>query len=271
MGQVVEPLVFGHGTGVSPIAVIVSTVFWTWLWGPLGLILAMPMTVCLAVLGRHVEGLEFFDVLLGDEPALTPEQRFYHRALSPATPPRSPIRPSSRSRTKSLQTYLDAVVLARTQARRARRERGPLDSEQTDKIAPRSRRCSTIFPSSSRAAGSPSFAASPRSTTRTRRPQAGLPRSRPPRKTRTTRPGPWSSGRACAGLGGRRAGAVHRRAHAARRGGRRHAGGGAEEARAGRQGAAARGDLGRPYRLARRTEAKLVVPLLSRPRQRARR
>jgi predicted PurR-regulated permease PerM len=76
MGQVVEPLVFGHGTGVSPLAVIVSTVFWTWLWGPLGLILAMPMTVCLAVLGRHVEGLEFFDVLLGDEPALTPEQRF---------------------------------------------------------------------------------------------------------------------------------------------------------------------------------------------------
>src|SRR6476646_1255448 len=54
MGQVVEPLVFGHGTGVSPIAVILSTVFWTWLWGPLGLLLAMPLTVCLVVLGRHV-------------------------------------------------------------------------------------------------------------------------------------------------------------------------------------------------------------------------
>ena len=69
MGQVVEPLVFGRGTGVSPVAVIVSTVFWTWLWGPLGLMLAMPLTVCLAVLGRNVEDLHFLEVLLGDEPA----------------------------------------------------------------------------------------------------------------------------------------------------------------------------------------------------------
>ena len=75
MGQVVEPLVFGRGTGVTPIAVIASTVFWTWLWGPLGLLLAMPMTVFLAVLGRHVEGLEFFDVLLGDEPGAHPGSR----------------------------------------------------------------------------------------------------------------------------------------------------------------------------------------------------
>jgi predicted PurR-regulated permease PerM len=52
MGQVVEPLVYGHGTGLSPIAIILSTVFWTWLWGPLGLLLAMPLTVCLVVLGR---------------------------------------------------------------------------------------------------------------------------------------------------------------------------------------------------------------------------
>ena len=82
MGQVVEPLVFGRGTGLSPIAVVISTVFWTWIWGPLGLFLAMPITVCLAVLGRNVEGLGFLAVMLGDEPALTPEQRFYQRALS---------------------------------------------------------------------------------------------------------------------------------------------------------------------------------------------
>jgi predicted PurR-regulated permease PerM len=82
MGQVVEPLVFGHGTGISPLAVIVSTVFWTWLWGPLGLLLAMPITVCLAVLGRHVEGLQFLEVLLSDEPALTPEESFYQRVLA---------------------------------------------------------------------------------------------------------------------------------------------------------------------------------------------
>jgi hypothetical protein len=82
MGQVVEPLVFGRGTGISPLAVIFSTVFWTWLWGPLGLLLAMPITVCLAVLGRHVEGLQFFEILLSDEPALTPEQSFYQRMLA---------------------------------------------------------------------------------------------------------------------------------------------------------------------------------------------
>ncbi|HXE03233.1 MAG TPA: AI-2E family transporter, partial [Methyloceanibacter sp.] len=82
MGQVVEPLVYGHGTGLSPIAVILSTVFWTWLWGPLGLLLAMPLTVCLVVLGRHVEGLNFLEVLLGDKPALTPAQSFYQRALT---------------------------------------------------------------------------------------------------------------------------------------------------------------------------------------------
>ena len=82
MGQVVEPLVFGHGTGISPLAVIVSTVFWTWLWGPLGLLLAMPMTVCLAVLGRNIEGLQFFEILLGDEPALTPQESFYQRLLA---------------------------------------------------------------------------------------------------------------------------------------------------------------------------------------------
>ena len=81
MGQVIEPLVYGHGTGLSPIAVILSTVFWTWPWGPLGLLLAMPLTVCLVVLGRHVEALNFLEVLLGDKPALTPAQSFYQCAL----------------------------------------------------------------------------------------------------------------------------------------------------------------------------------------------
>ena len=73
MGQVIEPLVYGHGTGLSPIAVILSTVFWTWLGGRSDC-LAMPLTVCLVVLGRHVEALNFLEVLLGDKPALTPAQ-----------------------------------------------------------------------------------------------------------------------------------------------------------------------------------------------------
>ena len=134
MGQVVEPLVFGHGTGVSPLAVIISTVFWTWLWGPLGLILAMPMTVCLAVLGRHVEGLEFFEVLLGDEPALTPEQRFYHRALA-GDAAEVTYEAELALKDESLQTYLDAVVLPALKIAERDATRGTLDSEQTDKVA----------------------------------------------------------------------------------------------------------------------------------------
>ncbi|MGI4977264.1 MAG: AI-2E family transporter, partial [Janthinobacterium lividum] len=69
MGQVVEPLLYGHSTGLSPIAVVVVAIFWSWLWGPIGLILSTPLTLCLVVLGRHVKRLEFFDVLLGDRPA----------------------------------------------------------------------------------------------------------------------------------------------------------------------------------------------------------
>lgn len=82
MGQVMEPWLLGSSTGLSPLAVIASAVFWTWLWGPIGLLLAVPLTVCLIVLGRYVPQLNFIYVLLGDEPALTPAQRFYQRMLA---------------------------------------------------------------------------------------------------------------------------------------------------------------------------------------------
>ncbi|HEY0525261.1 MAG TPA: AI-2E family transporter [Stellaceae bacterium] len=82
MGQVVEPLLYGHSTGLSAVAVVVSAAFWTWLWGPIGLLLSTPLTVCLVVLGRHVEHLQFLDVMLGDRPALAPEESFYQRVLA---------------------------------------------------------------------------------------------------------------------------------------------------------------------------------------------
>ena len=65
MAQVIEPIVYGHSTGLTPVSVVIATIFWTWLWGPIGLILATPLTLCLVVLGRHVNRLEFLDVLLG--------------------------------------------------------------------------------------------------------------------------------------------------------------------------------------------------------------
>jgi predicted PurR-regulated permease PerM len=134
MGQVVEPMVFGRGTGVTPIAVIASTVFWTWLWGPLGLLLAMPMTVCLAVLGRHVEGLEFLDILLGDEPALTPAQRFYQRALT-GDAAEATYQAELALKDESLQTYLDAVALNGLKLAERDFERGAIDGDQEVKIA----------------------------------------------------------------------------------------------------------------------------------------
>jgi predicted PurR-regulated permease PerM len=82
MGQLVEPLLYGRSVGLSPIAVVVAATFWTWAWGPIGLLLSTPLTLCLAVLGRHVERLRFLDVLLGNRPPLAHEESVYLRILS---------------------------------------------------------------------------------------------------------------------------------------------------------------------------------------------
>ncbi|GAB2892415.1 AI-2E family transporter [Paraburkholderia jirisanensis] len=81
-GQVVEPLLYGHRSGLSPLAVVVAAIFWSWLWGPIGLVLSTPLTLCLVTLGRYAERLRFLTVLLGDQPALTPAQNFYQRLLA---------------------------------------------------------------------------------------------------------------------------------------------------------------------------------------------
>jgi predicted PurR-regulated permease PerM len=133
MGQVVEPLVFGRGTGVSPLAVVISTVFWTWLWGPIGLILATPLTVCLAVLGRHVEGLQFFEILLGDKPALTPQQSFYQRALS-GDAAEATYQAELSLKDQSLVSYLDSVAMSGLKFAERDSRRGSLDAEQEEKI-----------------------------------------------------------------------------------------------------------------------------------------
>ena len=79
--NVVEPWLYGASTGLSPIAIIAAAVFWTWLWGPIGLLLSTPLTVCLVVLGRHVPQLAFLDVILGNEPVLEPPELLYQRLL----------------------------------------------------------------------------------------------------------------------------------------------------------------------------------------------
>ena len=78
----IEPWLYGTSTGVSPVAVILAAVFWTWLWGPVGLFLSTPLTVCLVVLGRHVPSLQFLNILLSDQPVLSTEMKFYQRLLA---------------------------------------------------------------------------------------------------------------------------------------------------------------------------------------------
>lgn len=82
IGNWVEPRLYGAHTGLSSLAILIATVFWTILWGPAGLILSMPLTVCVAVLGRHVPQLSFLHILLGDEPVLTDDAQVYQRLLA---------------------------------------------------------------------------------------------------------------------------------------------------------------------------------------------
>lgn len=109
-GQVIEPLLYGHSTGLSPVSVVVSAIFWTWLWGPVGLILSMPLTLCLVVLGRHVERLKFIDVMFGDQPALTPAESFYQRMLA-GDADEALDQAEVLLRDRPLSTYYDEVAL----------------------------------------------------------------------------------------------------------------------------------------------------------------
>jgi predicted PurR-regulated permease PerM len=123
-GQVIEPVLYGHFTGLSPVAIVVSTLFWALLWGPIGLMLAMPLTVCLVVLGRHIEVLEFIEVLLGDEPALEPEERFYQRLLA-GDATEAADQAEKQLKMESLSAYYDSVpmkALALAQADAVRRK-----------------------------------------------------------------------------------------------------------------------------------------------------
>jgi predicted PurR-regulated permease PerM len=129
MGQVVEPLVYGHSTGLSPVSVIVAAIFWGWLWGPIGLILSMPLTLCLVVLGRHVDRLEFLDVLLGNRPALTPVESFYHRMLAGDL---DEVQDYAEQllKDRSLSSYYDEVAIRGLQLAALDIERGVLTQAQ---------------------------------------------------------------------------------------------------------------------------------------------
>ncbi len=118
VANLVEPLVYGGTTGLSPVALIAAATFWTWLWGPIGLLLSTPMTVCLVVLGRHVPQLQFLNVMLGNEPVLTPVETFYQRILA-NDPEEVTEQAEEFAKNSSLSQFFDEVAipaLARAQA-----------------------------------------------------------------------------------------------------------------------------------------------------------
>lgn len=124
----VEPLLFGHSTGVSPLALLVAAVFWTWVWGPIGLVLSTPMTVCLVVLGQHVPRFRFLSLLLGDQPALAPHASFYQRLLAGDTE-EAAIVVREVEKTHGLEAVPDEVVLPALRLARRDRERGGLTAQ----------------------------------------------------------------------------------------------------------------------------------------------
>ena len=132
-GQVVEPLVCGRTAGLSPVAIVVAASFWTWLWGPVGLLLSTPMTLCLVVLARYVEKLQFIDIMLGDQPALSPQQAAYQRMLT-GDPIEAIEQARSFLRKGSVEGYYEEIVLGALRLAEADAALGRLDDARLENI-----------------------------------------------------------------------------------------------------------------------------------------
>lgn len=132
--NVVEPWLYGSRTGVSPLAIIVAAIFWTWIWGPLGLVLSTPLTVCLVVLGRHIPQFELFDILFGDEPVLAPHARLYQRFLA-GDAMEATLHAEEALEDKYLSDYYHATVIPALLLAQGDRERGVLTAEQEERVA----------------------------------------------------------------------------------------------------------------------------------------
>jgi predicted PurR-regulated permease PerM len=133
-GNILEPLLYGSRTGLSPLAIIVAAIFWTWLWGPLGLVLSTPLTVCMVVLGRYVPQFEFLEVLFGNEPVLDPHTRLYQRLLS-GNVDEATDNAEEFLEKKYLVDYYDAIGIPALLLAEQDRQRGALRDEQRQRLA----------------------------------------------------------------------------------------------------------------------------------------
>jgi predicted PurR-regulated permease PerM len=131
--QLVEPQLYGHTTGLSPLSVVIAAIFWSWLWGPVGLIVSTPLTLCLVVAGRHIKALSLLDILLGDHQALTMPERFYQRALSGDS---DELIAAARVFLKrnSLAAYCDVVMMPALRLALLDLDQGAISGEQRLKV-----------------------------------------------------------------------------------------------------------------------------------------
>jgi hypothetical protein len=131
LNNVAEPLLYGSSIGVSTVAVILAAIFWTWIWGPIGLVLAMPLTVCLVVMSRYVPQLRFITVLLADHPPMTPSERIYQRLL--AFDYNEPLKfAQNQLKTTRLVNFYDDVLIPALVLAERDRHTGVLNTEQEE-------------------------------------------------------------------------------------------------------------------------------------------
>ena len=128
MGQVIEPFFLGKRAGLSPFAMVIAASFWTLLWGPVGLVLAAPLTLVMVVLGKYIPNLEFVSVLLGDEPPLSEQHEFYHRLLS-GDSFEAVDQIEEETEDSSSEAVLDRLVFPALSLAVTDRRRGRLDAE----------------------------------------------------------------------------------------------------------------------------------------------
>ena len=125
-GNFVEPQVYGKHTGLSSLAILVAAIFWALIWGPIGLVLSVPLTVCLVVLGSHVPSLEFLNVLLGDRPVMEPGAHYYQRLLANDQREASQVL-ATQLRSTSLEDLYDHVLIPALSLSEEDRHRNALD------------------------------------------------------------------------------------------------------------------------------------------------
>src|SRR3954471_3277420 len=134
VANVIETLIYSRSTCLSALAVVVAALFWTWLWGVVGLLLATPITVCLIVLGRYIRPLQFLDILLGNRPVLSPQESLYQRLLA-HNPEEATEQAEEFARQTSIEAFFDTVAIPALAMAQADTDRGVLTPHQRAVIA----------------------------------------------------------------------------------------------------------------------------------------